>query len=263
VVHRDLKPANVMLGTYNEVYVMDWGVARVLDDPLEPAPREARPAAVAAGALTQDGEVIGTPAYMAPEQARCEPVTPATDQYALGMLLAELVTLASPRRGSPRQQLAEALLGAAPVLAPRFDAALPRELVAVIRKATTVLPEQRYASVAELAADVRRFVRDEAVSVLPDRRWIRIWRRVKRHPLIVLGTIVACLLLTSALAVLTLARELAARERSARESEHIFALTTAVDRTARSIDAQFHRVEQLLEGLGRSPWSRRASPCRA
>jgi serine/threonine protein kinase len=251
VVHRDLKPDNVMLGTHNEVYVMDWGVARVLDDAAETPPL-APPRAVAYDAgLTRDGEVIGTPAYMAPEQARSEPVTPATDQYALGMLLAELATLSSPRQGNPAQQLADALLGSPPELRPRFSG-LPRELAAIVRKATARAPEQRYPNVAALAADVRRFARDEAVSVLPDRRWLRLWRRLKRHPLAVLGTVVACLLLSSVLAVLVLARELVQSERSTREAERIFALDSAVDRAARGIDAQFRRVELLLEGLQRS-----------
>jgi serine/threonine protein kinase len=252
VVHRDLKPANVMLGTHNEVYVMDWGVARVLDDSFERAPLEARRALTSDGALTRDGEVIGTPAYMAPEQARSEAVTPATDQYALGMVLAELLTLTAPRRGTPAQQLADALVGTPPLLEPRFSEALPRELAAVVRKATARLPAQRYPDVAALAADLRRFVRDEPVSVLPDRPWLRLWRRVKRHPSWVLGTLGACLLSSSVLAVLVLSRELAARERSASAAEHIFSLTSAVDRTARHIDAQLARVELLLEGLARS-----------
>jgi serine/threonine-protein kinase len=252
VVHRDLKPSNVMLGTHNEVYVMDWGVARVLDDPPEHGDASPVHALAVDAGITHDGEVIGTPAYMSPEQARCEQVTPATDQYALGMLLAELLTLSAPRRGSPSQQLADALLGTPPLLEPRFARALPRELLAIVRKATALRPNHRYLDVAALAADVRRFVRDEPVSVLPDRRWLRLWRRVKRHPSLVLGTIVACLLVSSVLAVLVLARELAANERSARESEHIFALTSTVDRTARDIDAQFRRIELLLEGLSSS-----------
>lgn len=258
VVHRDLKPGNVMLGTHHEVYVMDWGVARVLDDAFDCAPLEARRARVGDtardgdAALTRDGEVIGTPAYMAPEQARSEPVTPATDQYALGMLLCELLTLSAPRKGTPTQQLADALIGTPPLLEPRFSGPLPRELVAVVRKATARLPEQRYPSVAALAADVRRFVRDEPVSVLPDPAWLRLWRRVKRHPGWVIGTLGAGLFSSSVLAVIVLSRELAERERSSRAAEHIFALTGAVDRTARGIDAQLGRVELLLEGLARS-----------
>lgn len=268
VIHRDIKPGNVMLGTHQEVYVMDWGVARVLDDGPEPpsrripsgrVPASARGAVVSPRSaelidspLTQDGEVIGTPAYMAPEQARCEPVTPASDQYALGMVLAELLTLVAPRRGSPREQLADALLGSPPLLEPRFDGPVPRELLAVVRKATARVPGQRYAGVAELAADVRRFARDEAVSVLPERRWRASWRRIKRRPSLVLGTLGACLLGCCLLAVLGLSQRLMAREQSAREAAHIYTLSSAVDRTARRIDARFARVEQLLEGLGQA-----------
>ncbi|HKO92454.1 MAG TPA: protein kinase, partial [Polyangiaceae bacterium] len=271
VVHRDLKPANVMLGLHNEVYVMDWGIARVLDDPPDGAAAGLRPpdmaglrppdAAAASGlrrtlpalgGLTGDGDVLGTPAYMAPEQARAEPISAATDQYALGMMLAELLTLAAPRGGTPKQQLADALLGRPPLLVPRFGEALPRELVAVVGKATALDPGQRYASVAELAADVRRFVRDEAVSVLPDRAWLRLWRRLKRHPLAALGTLGACVLFSLVVLVAGLWRELQARKTSALESEHIFALTAAVDRTARGVDARFRRIELLLEGLARS-----------
>ncbi|MEY4545572.1 MAG: hypothetical protein RL685_1767 [Pseudomonadota bacterium] len=283
VIHRDIKPGNVMLGTHHEVYVMDWGVARVLDDGPEPSssrissssissgpvssgpaalsrtPNSVRDSGVSARSarlidspLTQDGEVIGTPAYMAPEQARCEPVTPASDQYALGMVLAELLTLVAPRRGSPRQQLADALLGSPPLLEPRFDGPVPRELLAVVRKATARLPGQRYPGVAELAADVRRFARDEAVSVLPERRWQASWRRIKRRPSLVLGTLGACLLGCCLLAVLGLTQRLRARDQSAIEAAHIYTLSSAVDRTARRIDARFARVEQLLEGLGQA-----------
>jgi len=261
VVHRDLKPGNVMLGLHNEVYVMDWGVARLLDDPPDAPPvGEARGAAPvglrrtlpALGDLTQDGDVLGTPAYMSPEQARAEHVGVATDQYALGMMLAELLTLSAPRAGSPLQQLADAILGRPPRLVPRFGGPLPRELVAVVGKATALDPARRYESVADLAADVRRFVRDEAVSVLPDRAWLRLWRRLKRHPLAALGTLAACVLLSLVVLVAGLWRELQARETSALESARIFTLTAAVDRTARGVDARFRRIELLLEGLARA-----------
>ncbi len=264
VIHRDIKPGNVMLGAHQEVYVMDWGVARVLEDGPQPpgAPRAPEASAApeplqpshgpGAAGLTQEGEVLGTPAYMAPEQARCEPVTPASDQYALGMVLAELLTLNCARRGTPREQLADALLGTPPRLEPRFGQPLPRELLAIVRKATARAPEQRYPSVAELAADVRRFARDEPVSVLPEERWRALWRQIKRKPQIVLGVLGACLLTVCLLVVLSLSQRLAAREQSARAAANMYALSSAVDRTARHIDAQLGRVEQLLEGLSQA-----------
>lgn len=247
VVHRDLKPANVMLGPHREVYVMDWGVARVLDDAAEDigiaSSLSAEPQ------ITLEGEVVGTPCYMAPEQARAEAVASPADLYALGMMLAEMATLLPPREGSTSQQLSQAVLGAPPKLEGRFGEVLPRELRAIILKATARAPQQRYASVVDLAEDVRRFVRDESVSVLPDPSWLRLWRRLKRRPWVVFGTLAACLAVSSLVLVLGLWRELQARERAIHQSELIFALTDVVDQAARHIDARFGRMELLLEGM--------------
>jgi eukaryotic-like serine/threonine-protein kinase len=94
VVHRDLKPSNVMLGEYGEVYVLDWGVARVLD--LRSESERERDPSFEIESLdafgTQTGKLLGTPGYMAPEQVRSEPVGPAADVYALGSILYEVLT---------------------------------------------------------------------------------------------------------------------------------------------------------------------------
>jgi serine/threonine-protein kinase len=190
---------------------------------------------------------------MAPEQARAEQAGPASDQYALGMVLAELVTLMPPREGgSTVKQLSLAIAGRPLVLRHRFGEPLPRELVAIVRKATALAPEQRYRSVAELAADVRRFVRDEAVSVLADPPSQRLWRWLKRRPLLVFGTVAASLTLTSALIAVGLYRELLTREEAALRADRIFVLTSAVGRTAHGVDARFRRMELLLEGMTRA-----------
>ena len=98
VVHRDLKPENVMVGSFQEVYVMDWGVATPLQDSLkldkyeEEVLRDASLDVEDLGLHTINGQVIGTPRYMSPEQARGElsSVGPSADQYAVGMILYEL-----------------------------------------------------------------------------------------------------------------------------------------------------------------------------
>jgi serine/threonine-protein kinase len=89
IVHRDLKPANIMLGDFGEVYVLDWGVARVLDDDRDP--ERSRRIPTAAGD-TEAGAILGTPGYAAPEQIGGDPVTAAADVYSLGAMLFEILT---------------------------------------------------------------------------------------------------------------------------------------------------------------------------
>ncbi len=110
VVHRDLKPENVMVGRFGEVLVMDWGVAKVFDEAAAPPPARtgAPPLSAPATAATAEGTIVGTPAYMAPEQAegRTGGIGPATDVYALGAILYFLLTGQAPvrrrSRGTPR-----------------------------------------------------------------------------------------------------------------------------------------------------------------
>lgn len=283
VIHRDLKPENVMLGVHNEVYVMDWGVARIVDgargeedretptEALEPftgSPRSGETSKTPSlPALTQSGDVFGTPGYMSPEQARSEDVSYATDQYALGVMLAEVAMLKSAREGSTVMRISETMLDMPIELSHRFGEPVPRELEAIVRKATHADPRARYESVAEFAADVRRFLRDEGVSVLPDPAWFRLWRKWKRRPAVVLGALFGLACVVSIAVVLGLVRELGARSRAASQSERVAGLTASVGAVGRNLDARFQRIELLLEGLASSaseamkrPPSRRAAP---
>ena len=108
VVHRDLKPANIMLGDFGEVYVLDWGVARVLDD------SEGEPVSssdiVSVDEGTRTGQLLGTPGYMAPEQMRSVPVGPAADVYALGAILFEILS-GEPLHPRGQAALASTLAG--------------------------------------------------------------------------------------------------------------------------------------------------------
>jgi serine/threonine-protein kinase len=129
VVHRDLKPANIMLGDFREVYVLDWGVARVLG---ESASEASAASASVHDAETQAGTVIGTPMYMAPEQARGEPAGPAADVFALGAILFEILAREplraagdlDPAETSPARRRPER------AIAPELDAACQAALAA-------------------------------------------------------------------------------------------------------------------------------------
>lgn len=146
ILHRDLKPQNVMLGSYGEVYVVDWGIAVSMnDDGVIPAARDAR-------------GIAGTPAYMAPEMAAADPVqfSPRTDVYLLGAILHEIVSGAPPHEGrSVLKQLCQAFDSTAPT----YSVEVPEELAGICRKAMARDPKDRFDSVDALRDAVLAFLR--------------------------------------------------------------------------------------------------------
>ena len=184
VVHRDLKPANVMVGDFGEVYVMDWGISRVLGDARGEAldaVRDATERADAPAALTRAGSILGTPYAMPPEQARGEPVGPLADVYAVGAMLYQALAGVRPyeRDGREPAHVVLARIVAGPParlasLAPRA----PAELVSIAERAMARRPEERYADMRALAGDLRaylegRVVRAHRTGALAElRKWI-------------------------------------------------------------------------------------------
>jgi hypothetical protein len=166
ILHRDLKPGNILLDARGEPLVSDFGLAKILDDEIE---------------LTRSGEVIGTPAYMAPEQAGggTQPVTAAADIWALGVFLYELLTGRRPFLGPGREQLLHQIRTATPprpsALEPKVDPALE----AVVLKCLAKDPARRYPSAGVLADDLWRWLQGERWPEPRRRRWRRILRR---HP---------------------------------------------------------------------------------
>jgi serine/threonine protein kinase len=152
VIHRDLKPENVMVGPFGEVLVLDWGVARWRDDGSPLAPPSDAPAP--GPGRTAHGTVLGTPGYMAPEQARgeVERTDERTDVYALGAILYFLLTDAPPPSEGP-------------VESPRRrNPGVPRPLGSICAKALEVEAGSRYATVQALAADVSAFLSGRPVA---------------------------------------------------------------------------------------------------
>ncbi len=145
VVHRDLKPSNVMLGDFGEVYVLDWGLARVLDDGDEAAAaaKDVADGVISLDGMTQAGAVLGTPGYMAPEQMEdARAVGPAADVYALGSILFEI--LAGQPLHAKGQVLTSTLKGPETSAAKRApDRAVPPELDALCIAATQLDPAKR------------------------------------------------------------------------------------------------------------------------
>jgi serine/threonine-protein kinase len=178
VIHRDLKPENVMLGPFGEVLVIDWGIARLRDDAGAGAPT---PTDAGAGG-TAHGTVLGTPGYMAPEQARGEVgrISERADVYALGAILYFLTTATPPPPG--------------PVPSPRrLDPGLPRPLESICRKALAEDPAGRYASVQDMSADVSAFLSGLPVSAHRETPWEWTARHARRYrtPLVLVAAYLA------------------------------------------------------------------------
>jgi formylglycine-generating enzyme required for sulfatase activity/tRNA A-37 threonylcarbamoyl transferase component Bud32 len=166
VVHRDLKPANVMIGRFGEVYVMDWGLARVFGAEDQTEFHDLRHGSSPDGSplITEDGEVFGTPAYMSPEQATGHPdaIGPQSDVYAIGAILYEMLAGSAPftyqRSPTNNRQVLERLRNGPPTALEEVARHAPAELVAICRCAMERDPDRRYASMEELADDLRAYL---------------------------------------------------------------------------------------------------------
>jgi serine/threonine-protein kinase len=204
VLHRDLKPQNVVLGDYGEVIVLDWGLARLLGQPDGDADVHLRPVAVEADeGGTLQGQVLGTPAYMAPEQAegRLDELSPATDVHGLGAILYEVLTGRAPFSGADTTAILRQVVHESPDPPQLVVAGTPAALAAVCLKALAKKPAERYPSAKELAGEVRHWLAGEPVTAYREPWTVRAGRWVKRHRVLVTGAAAAGLMALVGLAV--------------------------------------------------------------
>ncbi|HEY2747837.1 MAG TPA: WD40 repeat domain-containing serine/threonine protein kinase, partial [Polyangia bacterium] len=214
IIHRDLKPSNILMGSFGETLVIDWGLARPLDEApgYEGGPYRHDPAA----GQTLPGSVVGTPAYMAPEQARGEVVDERADVYALGAILYELVAGTRPYDGqSSAQLLAQVQAGPPPPLETRAPR-VPADLAAIVATAMARDPAQRYANGSALAADLKRFLDGELVRAHRYSRAALVARFIERHRTPVALSALFALVL-AAVALFAVARVVHERSRAERE----------------------------------------------
>jgi tetratricopeptide (TPR) repeat protein/tRNA A-37 threonylcarbamoyl transferase component Bud32 len=202
VVHRDLKPDNIMLGPYGETLVVDWGLAKPFAVAQTDETTLPRPAPAGEEPGTELGTVVGTAAFMSPEQAsgHGEAVGPASDIYGLGATLYVLLTSQAPFQGPVLEVLLQVQHGAIPPLRQR-NKNVPPALEAICLKAMALRPQERYATAQELATDLEHWLADEPVTAYREPWPARLRRWGRRHRPLVAG---AAALVLTAVAALTL-----------------------------------------------------------
>ncbi len=255
IIHRDLKPGNVLVGDFGETVVIDWGLAKDLDavESFDSAnrgprvPRKSRPMETTSSTLTVAGSVMGTPAYMAPEQARGETVDQRADVFALGAMLYHVLAGAPPYNArTATDVIAAAALGNIVPFATREKHA-PRDLVAILDRAMAPEPADRYPHAGELADELRRFLTGSLVEAHRYTVLQRLGRFVKKHrAAVTIGAVaVAGFAIGGSLAVKRVVRE---RDRA--EFEQKIATTRKLA-AERLIDYMFSNVQTQLTAIGR------------
>jgi serine/threonine protein kinase len=215
VLHRDLKPANILLDWQGEPHVTDFGLAKRLESEMS--------------SLTLSGVSLGTPNYMAPEQARggSKELTTAADIYSLGAILYELLTGAPPFRGATPLETMRRVVEEEPRRPSTINWGADHDLETICLKCLEKEPAHRYGTAGELADDLERWLRGEPIQARPSSPWEKAAKWVKRHPAaaafislaaVAPAVIIAILLVTGAHMRRERSQTLA-QERRAEESE--------------------------------------------
>lgn len=264
VLHRDLKPSNILIDSSDRPRIADFGLARVMD--------AGTGTEGAAGGLTLPGQVIGSPAYMPPEQAAGRvsgaAIGPAGDVYSLGAVLYEAITGLPPFRGETAAEVLARVQSDEPVPPRRLVAGVPVDLETVCLRCLEKSPARRYPTAGELAEELHRFLRGEPVRASPVGRMGHAWRWVRRNPVVAsLGIAAVASMLTVALvSVLAGVRVRASRDEArARLMESLLSEARAVRlagaaghrgtvldlvERARELDASgLHRLRQRHEAI--------------
>jgi eukaryotic-like serine/threonine-protein kinase len=226
IVHRDLKPANILLTSDGLPKITDFGLAKNLGEE---------------SGQTQSGSIMGTPSYMAPEQAqgRTRDVGPAADIYSLGAILYETLIGRPPFKGASVLDTLEQVSTQQPVPPSRLRLKMPRDLETICLKCLHKEPDKRYARAGDLAEDLRRYVAREPIMARPTPAWERGWKWARRHPA------PAALAAVSALFVLSMIVGGAAfgfyQEGQAKEQRRLRGVAEGAQKAS---EANFQRAEQ-------------------
>jgi len=244
VVHRDLKPDNIMIGNFEDVYVMDWGVACTIDEDLEELDSSIE--LVDMNGKTETGSIIGTFTYMPPEQASGSAAKAlySSDQFTIGYMLFEVLTFERARQPTSEEHLMKLALSGEwnENQFSKVTKNLDPRLIAMIRKATEPNPESRYPTVQHLAHDLRRFLHNDSITILPESWSTEVWRQLSKKPLLSLNIVMFIFALSLSFSIHSLQQRLQVTE----------TISAHRQQTADLINHLYlhnHTFEQRLQGI--------------
>lgn len=239
VIHRDVKPSNLLVTAGGHLWIADFGLAMMQSHPD----------------LTMPGDLLGTLRYMSPEQALANrvPVDHRTDIYSLGVTIYELLALQPAFAGNDREDLLRRIASEEPPLLRKVDPSVPRELETIVVKAMAKQADERYATVQELADDLRRFLDDKPILAQPPTLGDRVFKWSRRHRGMVITTMLS---LITAVVVLSVSTALVAHQRNLVRSQyqqaetHLQIARGNVDRMLRWMEMQeFAELPHLMGNL--------------